>query len=161
MVRWSVKAHHRSASPSYLDPDRGGFVPRGDAPATIERLRLEQAGEVCSGSRVRIGVCGSIDAGGVPEHIDPVVVLVRNASTGAFVSAIGTSTSEVKLPVGPFSLDVELQMNVPRGIYVVQALVWDRRAERPLGAGPSLMLQVSEGIPFVGPIQLNGRMSVG
>ena len=144
----------------YLDPDRGGFVPHGDAPATIERLRLEGTGDVCSGDRVRIGLCGSIGADGVPEHIDPVVVLVRNASTGAFVSAIGTSTSDVKLSIGPFSLEVELQMNVPRGIYVVQAVVWDRRAERALGAGPSLMLQVLEGVPFVGPIQLNGRMLV-
>jgi len=115
---------------------------------------------VCSGDRVRIGLCGSIGEDGVPEHIDPVVVLVRNASTGAFVSAIGTSTSDVKLSIGPFSLEVELQMNVPRGIYVVQAVVWDRRAERALGAGPSLMLQVLEGVPFVGPIQLNGRMLV-
>jgi lipopolysaccharide transport system ATP-binding protein len=143
----------------YLDPDRGGFVPHGDAPATIERLRLEEGGEVCSGDRVRIGVCGRIGED-VPAHIDPVVVLVRNASTGALVSAIATSTAGLTLSAGPFSLEVELQMNVPRGIYLVQVMAWDHRTDRPLGAGPSLMLPVSEGVAFFGPIQLNGRMSL-
>ena len=51
-------------------------------------------------------------------------------------------------------------MNVPPGIYVIEALVWNRRIDRALGAGPTVTLQVTGGPIFAGQVQLNAGMRV-
>jgi hypothetical protein len=144
---------------TYLAPDRHGVSLSDDAPATIESVALLNDGAVPSGGPMRLGVHGRLRREVALDEVDPVVVIVRNASTGAIISVVGTTTCGITLLPGPFALEVELQMNVPRGIYLVQAVVADRRAERILAAGPTLMVQVGEGPAFLGPVQLNGRMS--
>jgi len=145
----------------YLNPRRQGFTAvAGESPAAIDRVTVESEGEVVSGGPLRVRIEGTVGPGGVPSHVDPAVVLVMNAANGALVSAIGSSGSNLTIAEGAFAVDVELQMNVPRGLYVIQAAVWNRRTEQALGAGPSLVVQVGEGILFAGSVQLNGRMSL-
>jgi lipopolysaccharide transport system ATP-binding protein len=145
---------------AYLNPSQEGFVTTVDSPAVIDRISLDSDGDVTSGGLIRVRVEGSVGNGGIPDHVDPVVLLIRNAATGALVSAIGSSGSKLSFSEGAFVLDAALQMNVPRGLYIIQAMVVNRRTERALGTGPSIVLQVGEGMMFAGPIQLNGRMSL-
>jgi len=142
----------------YVNPERSGFVTTADSPAVIEQLALEDGGLVASGGEVRLTVRGTVLPGGVPDYVDPVVLVVRNASSGAVVSAVGMSGYAMSLAEGGFELGVELQMNVSPGIYVIQAFVWNRRIDRALGAGPTVTLQVSGGPTFAGTVQLNARM---
>jgi lipopolysaccharide transport system ATP-binding protein len=147
---------------AYLQRGREGFTAAGagDSPAVIERVTTMSEGDVASGEVLRLRVEGRVLPGGVPEHVDPVVIGVTNAATGAIVCAVGSSGAEIKLSEGEFVMDVALQMNVPRGIYLVQAGVWNRKTDQLLGKGPSLVVQIGDGVRFVGPVQLNARMTV-
>jgi hypothetical protein len=88
------------------------------------------------------------------------VVAVTNAATGAMVCAVGSSGSNIALAEGDFVIDVGLQMNVPRGIYLVQVGVWNRQTDQAVGKGPSLVVQIGEGVRFAGPVQLNAQMTI-
>jgi ABC-type polysaccharide/polyol phosphate transport system ATPase subunit len=145
---------------AYLERGREGFASRGDTPSEVERLTVLSGEEINSGETLRLRVEGRINPGGVPEHVEPLVLVVTNSATGAVVSAISSSGSELVLHEGAFTVDVTMQMNVPRGIYTIQSGVYDRRHERTMGRGPALIMQVGEGIPFVGQVQLNGQMTV-
>jgi len=79
----------------------------------------------CFASPTRVGVrphVRGIVRVDLPGYVDPLVLIVRNASTGAIVSAIGSSADAVVLPVGAFEMEVSLQKNVAPGIYVLETL---------------------------------------
>jgi ABC-type polysaccharide/polyol phosphate transport system ATPase subunit len=145
---------------TYLERGREGFVDDGNSPAVIDRVRVMSEENIVSGGYLRVRIDGTVLPGGIPAHIDPVVLVVTNAASGAIICAVGSSTANFTLSEGAFTVDAALQMNVPRGIYVVQAGVWDRQTDRALGKGPSLVVQVGEGVRFVGSVQLNAEMSV-
>jgi lipopolysaccharide transport system ATP-binding protein len=144
----------------YLERGRQGFAARGETPAEIDRLTVLSGEEISSGDVLRLRIEGRINPGGVPDHVEPIALVVTNSGTGALVSAIGSSGVELALNEGAFTVDVAMQMNVPRGIYTIQSGVYDRRLERTMGRGPALVLQVADGIPFAGQVQLNAQMTV-
>ena len=87
-------------------------------------------------------------------------MLACSAQTGAVVFATGSSLFELQVPHGRFTLEVQLQMNVQPGIYLVDIGVYDRADERQLFAGPGLTLRVTEGRLYLGPVNLNARMDL-
>jgi lipopolysaccharide transport system ATP-binding protein len=143
----------------YLNPARSGAVASSDAPMIIEQMALVEGAVLTSGKFVQLVVRGAIRAP-LPGHVEPLALIVRNASTGAIVSAVGSALDPTSLPVGGFEVAVELQMNVPPGIYVVESVVWNRSIDAPLATGPSITLQVGEGPRFAGSVQLNAIMRV-
>jgi ABC-type glutathione transport system ATPase component len=145
---------------AYLERGREGFASRGETPSEVERLTVLSGDDINSGDTLRLRVEGRINPGGVPDHIDPVVLVITNSGTGALVSAVSSTSAELVLHEGAFTVDVVLQMNVPRGIYTIQSGVYDRRHERTMGRGPALVLQVGEGIPFAGNVQMNAQMTI-
>jgi hypothetical protein len=62
------------------------------------------------------------------------------------------------LPAGPFELEIDLQMNLPPGIYLVETVVWDQTREADAARGPSACVEVIEGVGFYGTVQLNPRL---
>jgi hypothetical protein len=57
-------------------------------------------------------------------------------------------------------LEIELQVNVPPGIYSFESHVYDPNLRRDVLVGPSHVMQVLPGAPFWGSVQMNSRMSL-
>ena len=142
----------------YLNPRGDESVVASDSPVVIESVSLVHQGDVRSGDVAAVRVRGRIGPGGVPHDVDPVVLRVQSAATGTTVSAIQSTACGITLAPGEYSLDVSLQMNVPRGIYLIRVGAWNLSTEVPLAAGPTITLQVAEGVRFFGPVQLNCAM---
>jgi hypothetical protein len=113
-----------------------------------------------SGERIRFGITGTVSPEGLSSWVEGIVVTVRSAQNGRVVFTTSTARLGVELPrQGSFELTVELQLNVPAGIYGLDAQVWDRERGKPL-PGLSGYLQVQPGPDFSGTVQMNPTMAV-
>ncbi len=132
-----------------------------DDPIVLEALAFESDTPVRSGERIRTTVRGTVSPRGIPEAIEGLVVTVRSAQTGERLFSSSTQRLGVELPSqGPFELLVDLQFNVPPGIYGLEVMVWDRQRGGATGQRLSGYVQVAEGPDFSGPVQMNGVMQV-
>ncbi len=101
---------------------------------------------------------GSIRDGGWPA-VESVSLRVRSALTGEVIFETSTLRLGLSLPEsGRFSVEAELQMNVPPGMYTLESFVWDRMMERESFAGPRISVEVRGGEEFAGTVQMNPRM---
>jgi homopolymeric O-antigen transport system ATP-binding protein len=133
----------------------------GDQPIVLEGLAFESDAPIRSGERVRATVHGMIGSGGVPDAIEGLVVMVRSAQSGERLFSSSTRRLGVELPPqGGFELTVDLQLNVPPGIYGIEVVVWDRQRGGATGQHLNGYVQVIEGPDFSGPVQMNGVMQV-
>jgi lipopolysaccharide transport system ATP-binding protein len=125
----------------------------------LESIDVSSPQPVASGDRVRIVLHGS-----APIECDGeralVVVRVRSLESGQLVFATHHRAQDIALPAGAFALSLELQMNVPAGMYAVESVVGHWRRERDLRNGPATLLQVSGGPSFWGTVQMHARMRV-
>jgi lipopolysaccharide transport system ATP-binding protein len=131
-------------------------APRGDEPVYLETLTIDTPQPVRSGDRFRMTITGTVADGGLPDYVEGVVVRVRSAQTAAIVFATTTLRHGVHLPArGPFRIEIELQANLPPGIYGIETAVWDRTRGQNVVLGPSTYVQVAPGPDFTGSIQMN------
>ena len=130
-----------------------------DSPITIASAGLPDGPDVQTGGFIRLTITGTT-LSELSQHIEPLVLVVRSAQTGEIVYVIGATVFDFVFRPGRFTVDVELQMNVLPGIYLVDIGVWNRADEKQLLAGPSLNLRVSEGRTFLGTLNMNARMEL-
>jgi hypothetical protein len=75
------------------------------------------------------------------------------------VFSTDTALNGIALPRGgPFTLEVDLQLNVPANVYTIQSLVLDTLDSREVFPGPTAQVNVGEGLAFVGSVQMNPRL---
>jgi len=83
---------------------------------------------------------------------------VRSASDGELLFETSTEHLGISLPTsGRFTLTFDLQMNVQRGIYLIECCAWDRIMGRKSFTGPATNVDVRDGTMFDGVVQLNAR----
>ncbi len=156
----------RSGSPAecvaeYLSSERQAApVLEEPSPVALDRITAFNGDVVCSGERLDLLIEGQLLEEIQAEHIEPVGVVVRSAQTGEIVAVVGTSTCGIDVALGPFRIEVSLQMNVQPGIYLVETVVGDLRAEQAVMWGPSVNVNVRAGPNFVGSVQLNASMNL-
>ena len=122
-------------------------------PLAITGLSIAEDASVPSGGHTRLRIGARCDEGRVYEQVG---LRVRAMQTGEIVFSTDTHRCRVALPdAGAFTLDVELQMNVQPGMYVVETTLFDTRLERLLAMGPSVCVRVTEGRIFRGAVQMN------
>ncbi len=129
------------------------------SPVALDSAVLIDGSDVQSGGTVRFRITGTI-LRDITRHIEPVGIIVRSAQTGDFVYATGTSTFDLDFVRGPFTIDVDMQMNVQPGIYLADIGVFDRADETMLLAGPSLNVRVLESRAWLGVTNLNAGITV-
>ncbi|HEU4588625.1 MAG TPA: ABC transporter ATP-binding protein [Gemmatimonadales bacterium] len=139
------------------------FTAQGDAaacPVQIDAVDLIGPDPVRSGEVVRFRVSGVIR--GRPEsELEYVGLRLRALHNARMVFATSSTRCQVDFPEsGPFAIDVELQMNVPVGDYVLETTVWDVQRELDASPGPKLVIKVVEGASFYGEVQCNPRMTL-
>ncbi len=146
---------------AYLGGD-GQVTPPQDAVTAIgiHRLQLEPAGPVPSGGRVVATLhCAVSDRGTAASES----VGIRLRSSHGVDPVFETSALALgeELPAsGRYLVRLDLQLNVPPGIYPVESFVWNRIAGRQLAAGPGGAVEVRGGPDFHGTVQMNPSIRV-
>lgn len=140
-------------------PQHGG-MPAGDEPIRFESVTVDGEG-VPSGERVTLTVAGEVrPESPMAEHVS-VGVRVRGLRDGWELFRTNSTVCHVPLPeAGRFSLDIDLQMNVPAGVYAVETCAWSDMGELELYAGPIVHVHVLPGTNFWGYAQLNPHFRV-
>ncbi len=131
-----------------------------ECPVRIKRLHVESDLPVRSGDNVRVRLGGEARAE-AQGRFDPFNISVRSAQTGKLVfSAQGVNMGLPSPMSGPFEAELELQMNVPPGIYALETVVRDTAGGRHVARGPVVYVQVTEGARFQGTVQMNPKSRV-
>jgi len=127
----------------------------------IHSFKAEGDGRVVSGHRALVRLAGRVDEGEAPPRRFDLAFRVRRMESGQTVYSSHSKLAGVVLErPGPFSFSVDLQMNVPAGLYSVESWVCDADRDAVLGDGPATHLQVEEGAPFGYNVQLNALMGL-
>jgi lipopolysaccharide transport system ATP-binding protein len=129
----------------------------GDAAIRIESLALSSP-TVRSGESLTVRLDCSVRPDGWTEP-DVVSVRVRSAATGEVLFSTGTRQLGVALPpAGDYSLTLDIQLNVARGLYLVESYVWDHLMSRESFVGPSAHVDVRGAEEFDGLVQMHPRL---
>jgi len=145
---------------TYVLGDNRAPVDAADCPVRLERLAMAGPSEVRSGDWARFRISGTV-LRPVTENLELVALRIRALQTGEVVFATSSSHCEVELPpIGPFAVDVALQLNVPAANYVIETNVWDPIRHRDASPGPTTRIEVTEGASFYGPVQMNAGMAL-
>ncbi|HEY9449691.1 MAG TPA: ABC transporter ATP-binding protein [Gemmatimonadaceae bacterium] len=144
---------------SYLHNEWTSEISDGGAsPTTIETLTLmPRTSSPLSGDRVRFRLTGTVS--GSISGPRSCSLRVRAMNTGKTLFAATTQQCGITLPEdGPFEIELELQFNVPHGVYSIETSVWDRATHRDVARGPAVTLQILEGQSFFGSVHMQPSM---
>ncbi|HEU5154012.1 MAG TPA: polysaccharide ABC transporter ATP-binding protein [Gemmatimonadales bacterium] len=123
----------------------------------IEQARIEPGRAVASGEWVTITLECDVSGSG-PTASEGVGIRIRSAESGQPVFETTTLSLGHDLPrTGRFMLTLDLQLNLPPGVYPLESFVWNRMAGRELGGGPGGAVRVEGGPEFEGTVQMNPR----
>ena len=149
-----------SAINAYLQGSGDTDAAVAAAPIRLERLERPSEGDVASGKWAEFVLAGTIvDRSRIGDKTG-VAIRVRTMATGTLVFGINTAALGVPLPRdGAFTAEIELQMNVAPGIYVVEAAISDME-KGTLTHGPWVSVRVTGDTPFGGTVQMNPRMTL-
>ena len=134
----------------------------GHAEATIsfERILAPNGLAVVSGETLSFVVSGRADATGAPETWTPAFRIVERKTRTEMHTITGIQRG-IPLPVsGEFEYELTFQMNLPPGGYEAYPVVWDAATWSDVITGPRLHVEVLEGPPFYGAVQLNAGWRV-
>ncbi|HXE56440.1 MAG TPA: ABC transporter ATP-binding protein [Gemmatimonadales bacterium] len=143
---------------AYVQGTEAGAPAPGVSGIRLTGLTPASDRPVASGERVGLTLRGTVP---VREESlgETIGIRVRALHTGQVVYATGTGDWGISLPeAGAFALVVELQMNLPEGLYAVETYAWDPLRHLETARGPSRTVQVKGGRPFWGSVQLNSRL---
>jgi len=130
----------------------------GDSATRIESMIVDAPGEVPSGGTITVTITGSVRPHWTGTR-ESVVLRVASVETGTMVFSTDTALNGIALPyAGPFTLRVDLQLNVPANVYTIESLVLDTLTSREVFPGPSAQVNVGRGIAFTGSVQMNPRL---
>ena len=132
----------------------------GGNPFRLERLSLQSEQPLWSGGPARFRIEGHVAARD-PSSTETVGLRVRAVQTGKVLYATSTQDWHIAIPSdGDFELDIELQLNIPAGVYSFESHVFSPSLRKDVLVGPTLVLQVEPGAPFWGSVQMNSRMGL-
>ena len=144
---------------AYLAADQSASRRPTPTAVVIEEVRVEPAA-VRSGEWVTLTLHCAVSGPG-PSASESVGVRIRSPDSGEPVFETTALSLGHDLPqTGRFAVTMELQLNLPPGIYPLESFVWNRMAGRELGGGPGGAMRVEGGQEFQGSVQMNARAQV-
>lgn len=147
-----IAAYTHGVKPTY-DPSTDPAAIR------ITTLALDP-GIVVSGNPFAVILRCRVRDGGWTEP-EAVRIRVRASATGETVFETGTDRLGCDLPpAGDFSLCFTLQANIPAGVYLVEPLIRNRHSGWESASSAAGHLEVREGRPFSGAVQMNCSVEV-
>jgi len=145
---------------TYMQAQGELLAPGSDYPLSLKSVALVSPKPVRSGEWVRLRIAGCTE-GYDRDDTDTLSARIRDLHTGAVVFATSTGDFGLRLPArDDFEVELQLQMNVPPGLYSAESYVWNHTRGRDVLRGPSITLEVQEGVRFWGRVQMNPRVSL-
>jgi len=136
----------------------------GDADSSaiqLQSLKVTGDREVDSGGRVSLDLQGQVgpDGSGDEQIVLHVSTTAAGKGRSALVAGIATDTYGLDLPeVGPFRVEITLNLNLRPNLYAIQSYVVDRKTGLEVCPGPIAYIQVRQDPGFIGTVQLNPEM---
>jgi lipopolysaccharide transport system ATP-binding protein len=144
----------------YTGATRAGADPTAQGPVRLLSLELRESA-ARSGERVTFRVTGETRTRDGLATTVPVGLRFRSIATGELVSRTNSIRCGVPSPdVGPFTLEGDLQLNVPPGVYMIEVQPYDLRQDRAMQQSLTASVTVLDGPDFLGRVQLNVRMQL-
>ncbi len=131
-----------------------------DTPVLIDSVALVDEHVVRPGEWITLRVAGRV-LRPLPPTCEPLAVRVRSVQWGdAIIYELGSRMRDIAgRPVGPWSAEIDLQLNVGPGVYRFDVLAIDRATNAELTTGARTFVRVTEGSQaFDGVVQFNGAM---
>jgi lipopolysaccharide transport system ATP-binding protein len=126
----------------------------------INRMEVSPSQVVDSGSRAKMLIEVACRDGASDERID-LWVRARSLKTGAVVFASNTRSLGLAMPdERSFRVRVVIQLNVPPGAYSLDCFLWDSVVMKEVHLGPTKLIQVQGGAPFLGSVQMNAKAGI-
>jgi ABC-type polysaccharide/polyol phosphate transport system ATPase subunit len=126
-----------------------------DSAVKIASMGVSGSGVVPSGGTLTVTVTGTVQPHWTGTR-EAVMFRVTSVESGQVIFSTNTALGGLALPHGgPFTLEVDLQLNVPANVYTVHSLVWDTLTSREVFPGPNAQVRVVESSAFVGSVQMN------
>jgi hypothetical protein len=127
-------------------------------PVAIDRLDLAGGdGERKAGERIAVRLRGRV-SGEMPHGLD-IGVRVWSLATEEIIAGAHALASALALPAaGPFAVDIALSLNLGRGTYRLQSVVWDRDTRSEWIRGPSVLLTVDNAEGSLGRVWLDPHL---
>jgi hypothetical protein len=141
--------------------DHPALEASADQPIRFRDITVVGGDGVRSGEHVAVHLAGAIAPGPADSRRPSVRIRVRAVHTGEVLYWTTSTFCHLELPDrGDFEMTVDLQMNLPAGVYTLEASVWSDVQEREIAPGPVAAIHVLPGANFYGTVQLNPRFAV-
>lgn len=128
-------------------------------PITFSSLELLHDVDVQSGERVTVRIRGAVHDT-IVDSVEPMLLRVRSLKTGTMLYATGSRRVGLKFQPGAFSVDLDIQANLPVGNYLIEIASIDTISHDDMANAPSVMIRVTDTNTFAGWVQLNATMSL-
>ena len=90
-----------------------------------------------------------------------VGLTIRSDQTGTNIYTTGSGMANIELPASKeFSLCYSIQLSVSPGTYFAETYLWKKGNPQYIDVGIPRYLQVIEGVPFIGNVQMDARISI-
>jgi lipopolysaccharide transport system ATP-binding protein len=128
-----------------------------ERPVRFRSMSIEQQGPYRPGERITVRLSGET----MPSW-DPgaeIVGIRLRTQSGLTLFSSGVDRFQINLPrESPFELEIDLDLNVSGGSYMLDALVWHYHEAREAVSGPVLLVSINDkDVTQVGPTYLNVR----
>jgi hypothetical protein len=131
-----------------------------DAAVRIEQIQCPWGTTIVSGEQLRLSLaCVVRDVRNTAR--DTVGLRVRSLHDGVAIFSTDALRCGAALPAdGWYGIEADLQLNVPAGAYLVESYVYDHVHGWEVSPGPRVRVDVGDGAPFSGTVQMNPAMRI-
>lgn len=127
----------------------------GDTGITFGDIVAPKGFVVYSGESFEFSVSGAAKSAAEMHAWTPIFRVI-NTQTGEHLQAVTGRERGVSLNREErFRWDIQLQMNVPPGMYFVEVGIWDPELQADVVRGPRVQVEVLERLRFWGSVQFN------
>jgi lipopolysaccharide transport system ATP-binding protein len=155
-VDGALDAYLQGSGDSGSDP---AGAPTG-VPIRFHRLERPSDADVVSGKWAELNLSGVVVDASRMKETTGIEFWVRTMATGTVVFAVSSKALGVDIPTdGPFAASIELQMNVPPAVYIIEAVV-KNPGRGKVSHGPFVSVRVVGETPFSGTVQMNPRIQI-
>jgi ABC-type polysaccharide/polyol phosphate transport system ATPase subunit len=127
-----------------------------DDPVVFTSMTLEPEGPYQAGQTVRVRLCGET----LPSWKKSSEYVAFRMMTQSGLQIFTTGMDRLKLDIpqrSPFEIEIDLDLNLAGGAYMLDALVWEYHEQRQVVGGPVLLVQVNDDMAQTGQVYLNPR----
>jgi lipopolysaccharide transport system ATP-binding protein len=128
-------------------------------PVRLHRLTTEDEPMLTSGQTIRVKLEGEVRPPASPTQT--ISFRVRSVQKAQTMFAFNLEAEDIAMPrEGPFTVDLELKVNLGGGLYSIESSVFDVTERRHLAFGPTVLFQIPVDPGFFGVVNMEHRVEL-